>query len=152
MMIKIINVKDFDGDLDEGVRYIHDKWGNDRNYHFYENAIRHASAGNDLPQFYLMIKSGRIIGCAALLTNDYISRQDLIPWVGCLFVEKNERGKEYGKRLLKHALRKARQAGFSKAYLTTDHDGYYEKYGWIRMDDGIDLFSCQPSRIYYHVT
>ncbi|HDT12329.1 MAG TPA: GNAT family N-acetyltransferase [Candidatus Marinimicrobia bacterium] len=151
-MIKILNVKEYKDSLDEGIRYIHGKWGNNRNYTFYEDAIRNASSGNKLPQFYLMLKSGRIIGCAALLTNDYISRQDLYPWVGCLFVEKNERGNEYGKHLLEHAIQKARLAGFPRAYLTTDHDSYYEKYGWIRIEDGIDLFSSQPSRIYYHET
>lgn len=30
----------------------------------------------------------------------------------------------------------------------TDHDGYYEKYGWQRIEDGIDLFTGQASRIY----
>ncbi len=115
-------------------------------------AVRNASTKNDLPQFYIMLIGRKIIGCALLLTNDIISRQDLYHRVGCLFVEEAERGRAYGRRLLDHALLQAGQAGFPKAYLTTDHDGYYEKYGWIRMDDGIDLFSVKPSRIYYHET
>jgi len=149
-MIRVINVKEYQGGLKEGICYIHGKWGNDQNYSFYEDAVRNASTGKALPQFYLMLKSGIIIGCSALLTNDYISRQDLFPWVGCLFVEEKERGKAYGKRLLDYALNQGGLAGFSKAFLTTDLDGYYEKYGWIRMEDGIDLFTCRPSRIYYH--
>ncbi|HAW70392.1 MAG TPA: GNAT family N-acetyltransferase, partial [Firmicutes bacterium] len=44
--------------------------------------------------------------------------------------------------------KEARNIGFSVIYLTTDHDGYYEKYGWQRIEDGVDLFSGQPSRIY----
>ncbi|RKY51082.1 MAG: hypothetical protein DRP86_02440 [Candidatus Neomarinimicrobiota bacterium] len=33
--------------------------------------------------------------------------------------------------------------------ITMDPDNYYEKYGWIRVENGIDLFSGKPSRIYY---
>jgi len=47
-----------------------------------------------------------------------------------------------------HAKEQAAKDGFKEVYLTTDHDGYYEQYGWIRIEDGIDLFSSQPSRIY----
>lgn len=41
-----------------------------------------------------------------------------------------------------------REIGFPIVYLTTDHNGYYERYGWIRIEDGIDLISCKPTRIY----
>ena len=35
-------------------------------------------------------------------------------------------------------MREAGHAGFPRLYLTTDHDGYYEKYGWKRIEDGYD--------------
>lgn len=38
--------------------------------------------------------------------------------------------------------------GYGALYLTTDHDGYYEKYGWSRMEDGYNLFG-ERSRIYW---
>jgi N-acetylglutamate synthase-like GNAT family acetyltransferase len=87
----------------------------------------------------LLLKENDIVGCYALLTNDLISRQDLFPWLGCLFVEPSERGRELGKLLLEHGIREAKQFGFDRVYLTTDHDGYYEKYGWTRMEDGFDF-------------
>jgi N-acetylglutamate synthase-like GNAT family acetyltransferase len=88
------------------------------------------------------------IGCAALITNDFISRHDLYPWLACLYVAPEERGQSLGNQLMEHAVQQARRAGFASVYLTTDHDGYYEKYGWNRIEDGIDLFTAQPSRIY----
>ena len=96
----------------------------------------------------MLLKDNETIGCSALITNDFISRHDLYPWVACLFVEKKERGHEYGKLLLEHAEQEAKNMCFSAVYLTTDHDGYYEKYGWQRIEDGIDLFSGEPSCIY----
>ena len=44
-------------------------------------------------------------------------------------------------------LKEAALAGFSTLYLTTDHDGYYEKYGWTRIEDGYDR-DGEPCRIY----
>ncbi len=148
-MFKIVNVKEYGGGLDRAVDYIHSKWGSPKSYPFYKDAIYHSSLGeNHLPRFYLLLKEKEIIGCAALLTNDYISRQDLYPWLACLFVEGQERGRAFGSLLMEFVEKEAKDLAFPAVYLTTEHDGYYEKYGWVRMQDGIDLFSCEPTRIY----
>ena len=148
-MIKIVDVKEYSGGLKAGIDYIHGCWGNDNNYAFYEDAIKNSSLpGKPLPQFFLMIKDDKIIGCSALIANDFISRHDLYPWMACLYVAKEERGHQYGNMLIEFAEKRAAAAGFEAIYLTTDHDGYYEKYGWQRIEDGIDLFTAQPTRIY----
>jgi len=147
-MHTIINVKDFSGGLDKAVAYIHSKWGSKENYTFYYDAIAHSSEqGKPLPRFYLLLKENSMVGCYALLTNDLISRQDLYPWLGCLFIEKTERGKQLGNYLMQHGITEASSLGFGTVYLTTDHDGYYEKYGWQRMENGFDFYG-QSSRIY----
>ncbi len=147
-MIKIINVHEYTGGIEKAVEYIHGIWGNAKSLAYYQDAIRHSFDGGRLPQFYLLMRSETAIGCAALITNDFISRHDLYPWMACLFVAESERGHEYGNLLMTHAEKQAKAAGFSSIYLTTDHDGYYEKYDWKRIEDGIDLFTGQPSRIY----
>lgn len=148
-MLEIVNVKNYSGGIDKAVSFIHGVWGSAQNYPFYKDVIYHSSLpGKTLPQFFLLLNDNRIIGCSALITNDFISRQDLYPWMACLFVDEKERGKEYGNLLMEHAEQEAKKAGFTAVYLTTNHDGYYEKYGWTRIEDGIDLFSCKSSRIY----
>jgi len=57
-------------------------------------------------------------------------RKDLLPWLCALYVEKSERGKSLGSRLLVHGRQEAKTLGFDRLYLCTDHVGYYEKYGW----------------------
>lgn len=150
MLYQIVNVKDYEGGLDRAVAYIHGKWGRPENYNFYYDAIAHSSEdGKPLPRFYLLLRGTEIAGCYALLTNDLVSRQDLYPWLGCLFIEESERGQQLGSLLLEHGLTEAKALGYLKVYLTTDHDGYYERYGWTRMEDGFDL-SGNPGRIYFH--
>ena len=149
-MKNIINVTEYSGGIEAAVRYIHGVWGSKENYDFYYDAIAHSSLSElALPRFYLLMDEERIIGCYALLTNDLVSRQDLLPWLGCLYVEPDFRGEKLGSMLLEHGVREASRLGYSKVYLNTDHDGYYEKYGWIRMEDGFSLFG-ERGRIYYY--
>ena len=136
----IMNVKAFPGGIAPCAEYIHAKWGDSGNYPFYYDAVRHSSEpGKPLPRFYVLVRDDDIIGCYGLLTNDLISRQDLYPWFACLYVEEGERGREYGKLLLAHAEEEAVGAGFPVIYLNTSHDGYYEQYGWQRIEDGYFL-------------
>lgn len=138
-MIKIVNVKNYAGGLDEAVRYIHGKWGSDENFDFYHDAMLHSSEpGKPLPRFFLLLKDKEIAGCYGLITNDFVSRHDLFPWFACLYVEESERGQELGRLMMEHAAKEAKESGFSAMYLVTDHEGYYERYGWRRIEDGYD--------------
>lgn len=147
-MLELINVKEYSEGIDKAIEYIHGAWGSEENFVFYKDAIYHSYSEGKIPQFFLLLKDEKIIGCSALITNDFISRHDLYPWLACLFVDERERGNEYGKLLIEYAEKQAKKAGFSELYLTTDLDGYYEKYGWNRIEDGIDLFTMKPTRIY----
>ena len=149
-MPTIISVHDSSLGLEAATQYIHSKWGSSENYNFYHDAITHASSTNKLPQFYLLIDDDlqAILGCSALLTNDLISRQDLYPYMACLFVEEQHRGKSLGNLLSEHAVKQAHAAGFPTIYLTTNHIGYYEKYGWTHHTNAYNTFETTPCRIY----
>lgn len=147
-MIEIINVHKYSGGLEKAARYIHSKWGCEENFPFYLDAIKHSfDSKASIPKFFLLMKNDKPIGCYGLIMNDFISRHDLFPWFCSLFIEPEERGHEYGKLLLEHAIEETAKLGFDHLYLTTNHDGYYEKYGFKRIEDGIDL-EGKPTRIY----
>lgn len=147
-MLKIVNIKDYEGGLEEAISYYHSKWGTQNNFSFFKDAMINSSKRTDgLPRFYLLLKNEKIIGCCCLVTNDFISRHDLIPWLAGIYIEKNERGKQLGNLLMKHAEGDAKKIGYSQIFLTTDHDGYYEKYGWHRIEDGYEL-DGESTRIY----
>ncbi len=147
-MYRIINVKDYSGGIEKAARYIHDKWGSDGNYAFYLDAIMNSSsADKSLPKFFLMLKQDEVVGCFALITNDFISRHDLIPWFACLFVEERERGNKLSQRMFDYARLECKKAGYEFLYLTTDHEALYERFGWERIEDGYEP-TGKKTRIY----
>lgn len=114
----------------------------------YEDCITHSiDARNPLPQWYLLEKDGEIIGCAGLITNDFISRGDLYPWICALFIDEKHRGNAYATLLMDRAKSDAKKMGFDYVYLCTEHIGYYEKYGFQYIGQGYHPWG-EESRIY----
>ena len=117
--------------IEVGIRYFWEKWGNSNNFNFYQDCALHSlEATNALPKFYLAVDGNKIAGSYALLVNDINSRQDLMPWFACLFVESDYRGRRLGFDLQNHGLAEARRKGFPNLYLSSDLENYYEKNGW----------------------
>ena len=100
-----------------------------------------------LPQGYYLLKNDKVIGWTGLIEKEVIVHDDISPWVSPLLIVPQERGNNYSKLLLEHACAEAGRLGFKKVYLTTDHIGYYEKYGFREI--GLTSFTWdRPTKIY----
>ena len=114
----------------------------------YADAIAHSvNAPQALPQWYLLIEQGQIIACAGLISNDFISRMDLYPWLCALYVTEAHRGQGHARRLIERAKADSAKAGFRTLYLCTDSVGLYERYGFAYLADGYHPWG-ETSRIY----
>jgi N-acetylglutamate synthase-like GNAT family acetyltransferase len=148
-MIEIVNVKNYSGGLESAIEYIFKVWGDGDNHAYYRDAIENSSLDEEkLPRFYLMLSDKQVIGCCGLIINDFISRQDLYPWLSSLYIEESFRGNAYARLFMAHVLKEAALLGFERVFLTTDHKNYYEKYGWRRIENGIHLITYKETRIY----
>lgn len=145
--MKIISIRENPNYRDIAIEYFQQNWKSVWPI-IYEDAISHAlNAKNDLPQWYLLEKENKIIGCAGLITNDFISRGDLYPWVCALYIEEKERGNAYSSLLLEKAKIDSRKFGFNNLYLCTEHIGLYEKFGFEYIGQGYHPWH-EESRIY----
>ncbi|WP_163528076.1 GNAT family N-acetyltransferase [Halobacillus ihumii] len=132
--MEIIQLEKKDDLFDKAVDLFWQEWGEEGGRAFYEDCMINALTNpNDIPSFYVAKVDDKIIGTYALIRNDLNSRQDLSPWLACLFVDEQLRGKSLGSKLLNHGVQEAAKRGYNFLYLTSDLNGYYEKYGWEKI-------------------
>ena len=134
--------------LDEAVNMLWSQWGDENNYNFYEDLVLHSCRReNILPKFYVYLKYDRIIGICALLRYDLVSRQDLTPWLACLYVIPGERVNGIGTALQDHVVNEAKRKGYDRVFLCTEINGYYEKNNWLQFGNAF-LCTGQAVKLY----
>ncbi|MNK01352.1 acetyltransferase [compost metagenome] len=145
--MKIISVRENPEYKQTAIEYLQKSWP-EISAVMYDDCITHSlTAKNSLPQWYLLEKEDEIIGCAGLITNDFISRGDLYPWVCAIYIDENHRGNNYSALLIEKAKEDTQKFGFDNLYLCTDHVGFYEKQGFKYIGQGYHPWE-EESRIY----
>ena len=145
--MKIISVRENPEYKDKMIQYFQNSWS-EVSPIIYEDCIKHSIEAKDaLPQWYLLENNDEVIGCAGLITNDFISRMDLYPWICAIFINEKHRGNNYSKLLIEKAKEDSKKAGFKNLYLCTDHIGFYEKIGFKYIGQGYHPWE-EESRIY----
>lgn len=99
----------------------------------------------------LLTQGDELISYCTYAKYDDIQPTELTPWVGFVYTFSEHRGHRYMGLLFEEVKRLAKEDGVSRVYLSTNHTGLYEKYGWeffAMMDD----IHGDPSRIYVKKT
>lgn len=122
------------------------RWSSEDSKNVYIDAINNASI-DKANNWYLLMDNNKIVGCAGLISNDFVSRMDLTPFLCALYIEKEYRGKNLGKLLIDKIKEDALSRGFDHLYLVTNHIGYYEHFGFEYFATGYHPWN-DSSRIY----
>jgi GNAT superfamily N-acetyltransferase len=139
--MKITEISNRPDLMEEAIQYFWKCWGSESNLPFYRDCIEHSiDKEKELPKFYVVLEDDKIIASYALVVNDIISRQDLMPWFACLFVNETHRNQGIAEKLLDHALMEAKRKGFDEVYLSTDLVNFYERKGWTLIGKGFNIF------------
>ncbi len=137
MEVQIVELSEKIELIPQAVQYFWKCWGSETNFKFYEDCILNSiDQKNALPKFYIGLVNNEIVCSYALLVNDIISRQDLMPWFACLFVNKPYRGQGIAEQLLDHGLAQASSKGHESLYLSTDLENFYERKNWEHYCEG----------------
>ena len=97
----------------------------------YLESMEAACGSRAVPRWYLVIdEKDEIVAGAGIIDNDFHDRPELTPNLCALYVEENWRGRGIAGCLLELARSDMAACGIEKLYLVTDHDSFYERYGW----------------------
>ena len=79
----------------------------------------------------LMLVDGKeLVSFCTFAEKDDIQPTDLTPWIGWVYTFPDYRGNRCAQKLLSHAETLAEEAGIKNIYISTNHTGLYEKYGY----------------------
>ena len=80
--------------------------------------------------WYLCMDGNKIVGGMGVIENDFHDRKDLRPNVCAVYTDKEYRRKGIAGHLLDMTVKDLKAKCITPVYLVTDHNGFYEKYGW----------------------
>ena len=127
MPYKIIKLNDMPKIKERAARWFHSKWGVP--LEAYLQSMEDCLSGG-LPRWYMAMDGDRIIGGCGIIENDFHQRPDLTPNLCALYVEGDCQNNGIAGALLDFACRDMWERGYPTLYLVTDHDSFYERYGW----------------------
>jgi N-acetylglutamate synthase-like GNAT family acetyltransferase len=144
----LLSLRDNPSLLEEAIVYFQAQWASEDSLRVYDDALRRSlEAANPLPQWYLLKSETRVIGCAGLITNDFISRGELWPWLCALYIEPDMRGQGHARSMIEHIATHTQRLGFDHLHLCTDLDGFYERFGFEYDGQGYHPWG-EASRVY----
>ena len=95
----------------------------------------------------LLTEGDELISYCTFAEKDDIQPTDITPWVGFVYTFPEHRGHRYAGLLFDEVERLAKERPAAEVYLSTNHIGLYEKYGWEFFDMMNDM-DGEPSRVY----
>lgn len=115
--------------IEKAARWFHEKWGIPETAYL-ESMRACVERRGPVPQWYVLMEEERVIAGLGVIERDFHQRPDLTPNVCAVYVEEAYRGQGIAGRMLDFVCREFREKGLKNLYLVTDHDAFYERYGW----------------------
>lgn len=125
-MIRLVDRPDL---KERAAQWFHEKWGIP--LEAYRESMEECLTQNSaVPQWYLAMEDGQILGGLGVIENDFHDRKDLAPNVCAVYTEEAKRGQGIAGALLDRVCKDMSDRDIDTLYLVTDHTSFYERYGW----------------------
>ena len=96
---------------------------------------------------FVAIADDQIVGMATIMKTDYYPLPEIYPWVSSIFVTEDYRGYRISEKLIDFANEYAKECGFVRTYIPSEHNGLYEKFGYHYLKD-ITNYGNGTDRLY----
>ena len=133
---------------DTAANWFHNKWGVPTEA--YLECMNDYLDGRTEYGWYLCLDGDKIVGGLGVIENDFHDRKDLSPNVCAVYTEEDYRCQGIAGKLLNLVVDDMKSKGITPLYLVTDHENFYERYGWefYCMAQGDD--EPEMTRLYIH--
>ncbi len=95
----------------------------------------------------LLTNGDELVSYCTYAEKDDIQPTELTPWVGFVYTFSKHRGHRYAGLLFDEIERMAKEDSVPEVFLSTNHVGLYEKYGFEYLTQMTDV-DGEPSRVY----
>jgi len=103
----------------------------------------------DWERIFAAFENSDIIGHCSLNEKDSVPDVNYTPYIQSVFVNEQFRGSRISEKLILCAMSYAKTLGFDKVYIVSDHKNFYEKYGFVKIDEKND-YRGEPQSIYVY--
>ena len=145
---KYISLMEAPSIKDEAAEWFHSKWGVSKDA--YLECMEAFLNGETDYGWFLCLDEDKIVAGLGIIDNDFHNRKDLSPNICAVYTEEAYRNQGIAGKILNMAVEDCKQKGISPVYLVTNHNNFYERYGWefLCMVQGDD--EPYMSRMYIH--
>ena len=88
-------------------------------------------------ELFFMLDGNKLVSFLTLTKQDVVRDESMYPWIGFVYTMPEYRGNRYSEKLINYAEDIAKEKGFDKVFIATDHIGLYEKYGYDYLENRI---------------
>lgn len=101
----------------------------------------------DWETVFVAMADGQIVGMTSIMKTDYYPLPEVYPWISSVFVIEEYRGHRISEKLIDFANVYAKENGFNRTYIPSEHIGLCEKYGYHYLKDIVN-FGNGTNRLY----
>lgn len=98
-------------------------------------AIAKAAKLEGIPSIFIAVSGDQLMGSAAIVQNDMVTKPDLSPWLAAVYVKEAFRQQGVARKLIARCEAEAVRSNAKTWYLYTEFAStLYEKIGWRHLD------------------
>ena len=137
--MKIINLKNNLDYLKEYIKLCSIEWGTPKNKKemekYIDNKIKKVLNEDKVISILGLVDRNELLGFISLFKYEDNKKTEITPWYATMYVKDKYRGNGYSKILNNEIVKEAKKLGYSKVYLKTNLENYYEKFGAVYLKD-----------------
>lgn len=132
--VRIEHLGKYRAAIPEIAAWLHAQWGHlmpDVSLSMLATIFENRITPHQIPETFVALRDGEIVGTASLVDHDMSTRKDLSPWLAAVYIKAECRDEGIGSQLVQGIMDEAAFLGLKRFYLFTQNRvDFYTRLGW----------------------